>query len=234
MGDLLQLNPPELRFKFELRKNIPVTLSLYNPGDETVAFKVKTTAPKKYCVRPSSGTVEPKTSKEIQVIMQAQREPPPNYSDCKDKFLVQGCLVPKDAKDVSGDVFERATDVKQTKLRVILTTPPKPPSPVPEGDEGDNSGGAVSIPAAREEAADQGPQDAASLTSENKQLREYVRKLESDRNVIKRQLDLWEEQGRGGGAGGKQASGIAAGGFTLIHLLIATVVALGLGYFLHK
>ena len=92
----------------------------------------------------------------LQVIMQAQREPPPSYSDCKDKFLVQGCLVPKDAKDVSGDVFERATDVKQTKLRVVLTTPPKPPSPVPEGDEGDNSGGAVSIPAAREEVADQG------------------------------------------------------------------------------
>lgn len=92
----------------------------------------------------------------LQVIMQAQREPPPSYSDCKDKFLVQGCLVPKDAKDVSGDVFERATDVKQTKLRVVLTTPPKPPSPVPEGDEGDNSGGAVSIPAAREETAEQG------------------------------------------------------------------------------
>ena len=49
-----------------------------------------------------------------------------------------------------------------------------------------------------------GPQDVPTLTSENKQLREYVRKLESDRNVIKRQLDLWEEQGRGGGSGGKQ------------------------------
>lgn len=46
-----------------------------------------------------------------------------------------------------------------------------------------------------------GSQDVGSLTAENKQLRDYVRKLESDR---KHQLDLWQEAGRGGGAGGKQ------------------------------
>lgn len=67
MGEYLQLSPPELKFRFELRKNIPVTLSLHNPGDEPVAFKVKTTAPKKYCVRPSSGVVDPKATKDIQV-----------------------------------------------------------------------------------------------------------------------------------------------------------------------
>lgn len=40
MGDFLELSPSELRFRFELRKNIPVTLSLTNTGDERVAFKV--------------------------------------------------------------------------------------------------------------------------------------------------------------------------------------------------
>ena len=44
MGDYLQLSPPELKFRFELRKNIPVTLSLHNPGTERVAFKVELTA----------------------------------------------------------------------------------------------------------------------------------------------------------------------------------------------
>ena len=44
MGDYLQLSPPELKFRFELRKNIPVTLSLHNPGTERVAFKVQLTA----------------------------------------------------------------------------------------------------------------------------------------------------------------------------------------------
>lgn len=75
----------------------------------------------------------------VQVIMQAQRENPPSFTDCKDKFLVQSCLVGSDIKDVSGDVFDKAQDVKQTKLRVVLTSPPKPPSPVPEGVEEDAS-----------------------------------------------------------------------------------------------
>jgi hypothetical protein len=45
----------------------PVTshMSLKNPADKKVAFKIKTTAPKKYCVRPNCGIVEPKSSVEI-------------------------------------------------------------------------------------------------------------------------------------------------------------------------
>lgn len=34
-------------------------LKLTNPTDKNVCFKVKTTAPKRYCVRPNSGFVEP-------------------------------------------------------------------------------------------------------------------------------------------------------------------------------
>jgi hypothetical protein len=38
----LVINPTELRFRFELRKTIPVTLSLTNPaGSNRVAFKVR-------------------------------------------------------------------------------------------------------------------------------------------------------------------------------------------------
>lgn len=57
----------ELRFRFELRKNVTATLSLHNPGSDCVAFKLKTTAPKKFAVRPSSGIVEPGTTKEVHV-----------------------------------------------------------------------------------------------------------------------------------------------------------------------
>ena len=55
--------PPRL----ELRKNVTATLSLHNPGSDRVAFKLKTTAPKKFAVRPSSGIVEPGTTKEVHV-----------------------------------------------------------------------------------------------------------------------------------------------------------------------
>ena len=42
----------------ELKKQIPATIRLYNSGNEEIAFKVKTTAPKKYCVKPNTGFVK--------------------------------------------------------------------------------------------------------------------------------------------------------------------------------
>jgi hypothetical protein len=50
---------------------------------------VKTTAPKKYCVKPNTGFVAPGQAQTVHVIMQAQREWPTDINSCKDKFLVQ-------------------------------------------------------------------------------------------------------------------------------------------------
>lgn len=36
-------------------------MKLTNPIDKKVCFKIKTTAPKKYCVRPNSGVLDPKS-----------------------------------------------------------------------------------------------------------------------------------------------------------------------------
>ena len=41
---------------------VTADLKLTNPSDKTVCFKVKTTAPKRYCVRPNSGVLDPKKS----------------------------------------------------------------------------------------------------------------------------------------------------------------------------
>lgn len=40
-------------------------MSLKNPTDKKILFKIKTTAPKKYCVRPNCGAIEGKSSIEI-------------------------------------------------------------------------------------------------------------------------------------------------------------------------
>lgn len=77
------------------RKGLKATLSITNPTDEVVMFKVKTTAPKKYCVKPNQGEIPPKGTKEIQVNLQigaksADGSKFPSAGDaCKDKFLVQ-------------------------------------------------------------------------------------------------------------------------------------------------
>lgn len=43
---------------------------LKNPSYKKVAFKIKTTAPKRYCVRPNCGEIGPKDEAEISGILQ--------------------------------------------------------------------------------------------------------------------------------------------------------------------
>jgi len=100
--------------------------------------QIKTTSPKKYCVRPNSGIVPPRSTSDVIVTMQEQKEAPPDMQ-CKDKFLVQSVIVAEDtsAKDITGDMFTKKSGnvVDEVKLRVVYVPPPKPPSPVREGSE---------------------------------------------------------------------------------------------------
>ena len=49
-----------------LTQLVKVTLSVANNNHQPVAFKVKTTAPKSFCVRPNSGRIEPGERVEVQ------------------------------------------------------------------------------------------------------------------------------------------------------------------------
>lgn len=67
-----------------------------NPNTDPVAFKVKTTAPRQYCVRPNSGRIEAGAEVEVQVLLQAMKEDPPLDYKCRDKFLVQSLAITAD------------------------------------------------------------------------------------------------------------------------------------------
>ncbi|KAG0457160.1 hypothetical protein HPP92_022317, partial [Vanilla planifolia] len=139
-GELLGIEPPELKFPFELRKQISCPLQLFNKTDDHIAFKVKTTNPKKYCVRPNNGVVLPRSTCDVIVTMQAQREAPADMQ-CKDKFLVQSAVINPGitATEITAEMFSRESGnkVDEVKLRVVYVSPPRPPSPVHEGsDEG--------------------------------------------------------------------------------------------------
>ncbi|KAI0304278.1 VAMP-associated protein [Multifurca ochricompacta] len=83
-----------LGFNRPLTQNVKRSLSITNPNADPISFKIKTTAPKLYCVRPNSGKVEPGQTVEVQVMLQAMKEEPPLNSKCKDKFLIQSMLIP--------------------------------------------------------------------------------------------------------------------------------------------
>ncbi|MBA0740914.1 hypothetical protein Gogos_014097 [Gossypium gossypioides] len=137
-ADLLSIEPLELKFPFELRKQISCALQLSNKTDNYVAFKVKTTNPKKYCVRPNTGVVLPRSTCDVIVTMQAQKEAPPDMQ-CRDKFLLQSVKVNDgaSAKDITAEMFNKEAGhvVEECKLRVVYVSPPQPPSPVREGSE---------------------------------------------------------------------------------------------------
>ncbi|KAK4344892.1 hypothetical protein RND71_035068 [Anisodus tanguticus] len=136
-GELLQIEPVELQFPFELKKQISCSMQLTNKSDNYVAFKVKTTNPKKYCVRPNTGIVMPHSASEVIVTMQAQKEAPPDMQ-CKDKFLLQSVVASPGAtaKDITPEMFNKESGnyVEDCKLKVVYV-PPQLPSPVREGSE---------------------------------------------------------------------------------------------------
>uniref|UniRef100_A0A804NU93 MSP domain-containing protein n=1 Tax=Zea mays TaxID=4577 RepID=A0A804NU93_MAIZE len=59
---LLRVCPSDLKMPFEVKKHSSACLELVNRTDRWVAFKVKTTNPRKYSVRPASGVVQPRGS----------------------------------------------------------------------------------------------------------------------------------------------------------------------------
>ncbi|KAG7440878.1 VAMP-associated protein [Guyanagaster necrorhizus] len=120
------LNPSNtLGFTRPLTVLVKRSLSITNPNAQPIAFKVKTTAPRLYCVRPNSGRVEPGETVEVSVMLQAMKEEPPINAKCKDKFLIQSTLItPEKESRALQDIWsvtEGATDdtkVFQQKLKV--------------------------------------------------------------------------------------------------------------------
>ncbi|XP_068662348.1 vesicle-associated protein 2-2-like isoform X2 [Aristolochia californica] len=132
--ELLSIQPNELKFTFEVKKQSFCSVQLVNHTDQYVAYKVKTTSPKKYCVRPNIGIVLPNSTCDFTVTMQAQRVAPPDMQ-CKDKFLIQSTVVPfgSTEEDISATTFAKESGrfIEEDKLRVVLVSPPHSPVLLP-------------------------------------------------------------------------------------------------------
>lgn len=194
----------QLVFRFEPNRHIPVSLAMKNLTNKKVAFKVKTTNPKKYCVRPSSGLVDGKGSRDITVTLNAQKTTPGNFQNCRDKFLIQATVVGSSVNTVTSELFDDAAkkdELQQTKLRVQMLPPAHPPSPVPEeGTQGDETL-QMSTPLST------GP-----------------RVTFADQQYQQQQQYRHEMQQRGGAA-------TTSGGFGVLYILCVALLAFMLGYF---
>lgn len=233
MGDQVEVTPQDLKFRFQLNKQLLGNISISNPMSSRVAFKIKTTAPKKYVVRPSSGIVDAKSSMSIQVIMQAQKDYPADFQNCKDKFMVQTTVMAADEDQLTPDTFNKEVrkDLKETRLRVVLEGPAAPPSPVPEANENDDEG-------ARAEQTDTRLKttlsDLSNVTAENKGLKDTVDKLTKERDELRRLLDQiqLQQSNKPAAAQAAQAQDPALKfRVSMIHIILVAIIGFLIGHF---
>uniref|UniRef100_A0A1B6DRX8 MSP domain-containing protein n=1 Tax=Clastoptera arizonana TaxID=38151 RepID=A0A1B6DRX8_9HEMI len=84
----------ELKFRGPFTSPVTSYLRLKNPTKKnTIGFKIKTTAPKKYCVRPNSGTLAPLCYTRVAITLQPF-DFDPNEKN-KHKFMVQTMIAPE-------------------------------------------------------------------------------------------------------------------------------------------
>ncbi|XP_059188313.1 vesicle-associated membrane protein-associated protein B-like isoform X2 [Centropristis striata] len=120
---VLVLEPQhELKFRGPFTDVVTATLKLTNPTDRNVCFKVKTTAPRRYCVRPNSGIIDAGSSINVSVMLQPFDYDPNEKS--KHKFMVQSMLAPYDMTDMEG-VWKEAKpeELMDSKLRCAFEMP---------------------------------------------------------------------------------------------------------------
>lgn len=118
---ILQLNPAsEIVFEGPFDKVVTSYLELKNPSNERVCFKVKTTAPRRYCVRPNSGIVGPAGKQRIAIMLQPI-EHDSQSERSKHKFMVQSTIMANEDTNLD-EVWKSAQqeDIMDSKLRCVF------------------------------------------------------------------------------------------------------------------
>jgi len=112
----------ELSFVGPFTTAVSAVMSLTNPSDRKVCFKIKTTAPKRYCVKPNSGVIDAKQAVQVAVSLQPF-EYDPNEKN-RHKFMVQAMFAPEG--EINPDTLWKETDGSQlmdSKLKCVFVMP---------------------------------------------------------------------------------------------------------------
>lgn len=121
LEQVLVLNPPnELTFTGPFTSVVSRELRLTNPSTKKVLFKVKTTAPKRYCVRPNSGVLEPNSQITVSVMLQPFDYDPNDKNS--HKFMVQSLFVPSGSSETQDLLWKEAnpSQLMDSKLRCVF------------------------------------------------------------------------------------------------------------------
>lgn len=187
-SNLVQLEPADrLTFQKVHNDSQPnsytscVTLRLTNKSGGYVAFKVKTTAPKAYLVRPSSGTLGPQGETEVSIILQLSG----NDQVSSHRFLVQAASTSSEAP-VSKDTwatFDKES-VQEQRLSVHLEEAQSQPTSAVHANAPSEPSGAVPEARSREPAQPEAPETLDSLRQKYENLSGYVKTVEKQKEKL--------------------------------------------------
>jgi len=220
-GTFLEIQPSELAFPFEIMRQSSCSMQLTNKTDHYVAFKVKTTNPKQYCVRPNIGVVLPGSTCDVTVTMQAQKASPSDMQ-CKDKFLVQSVAAENGAtaQEINAAMFNKEPGkvVDEFKLRVVYV-PTTTPNPIPEESEL-----GASAPSYSQENGISHSTMPLSATSVISKLTEEKMSAIQQNQKLRQELELLR----------KESSKTSGGGFSITFLFVVGLLGIIVGYILKR
>ncbi|KAH3677185.1 hypothetical protein WICMUC_001766 [Wickerhamomyces mucosus] len=127
----ISITPNLLEFRPPFTKPSTEIITITNHSNETAAFKVKTTAPKVYCVRPNAAIVEPNQSIDVSIILLGLKEEPTQDYKCNDKFLIVALPSPYDLGESTvaeswpklEAEFKQQSVSKKIKVKYVLDEP---------------------------------------------------------------------------------------------------------------
>jgi len=106
--------PSTLSFAIAVNKVAVQTLHAVNHSSTTAySYKVKTTNPKRYSVRPNVGVMWPGESARVTFQLPVMRELPPDITKCKDKFQV---LTMPLSEELANELLELPAEERRDRL----------------------------------------------------------------------------------------------------------------------
>ncbi|XDV48200.1 hypothetical protein PO909_017652 [Leuciscus waleckii] len=235
LEQILILDPSsDLRFRGPFTDVVTTNLKLRNPSDRRVCFKVKTTAPRRYCVRPNSGLIDPGATVTISVMLQPFDYDPNEKS--KHKFMVQTIFAPPGATDLEAMWKDaKPDDLMDSKLRCVFDMP----SDTEKMSELESTKAASGVSASRAE----GPSGARSMDDaemrkvmeECKRLQTEVGKLHEENRQLKDEGLRMRKANQYDSSVSKSSSMLSKDpGSRSLPSLLVVIAAIFIGFFLGK
>eukprot|EP00361_Fabrea_salina_P004211 CAMPEP_0202425526 /NCGR_PEP_ID=MMETSP1345-20130828/159_1 /ASSEMBLY_ACC=CAM_ASM_000843 /TAXON_ID=342563 /ORGANISM="Fabrea Fabrea salina" /LENGTH=224 /DNA_ID=CAMNT_0049035775 /DNA_START=370 /DNA_END=1044 /DNA_ORIENTATION=+ len=210
---LLVMDPnTDLCFEFVPNATATTILHLKNIHSENVAFKVKTTAPRAYLVRPNQGILRSNEAKELNIIMQPLGEHPGEVNHRFKVLAASTSLSPKATSQEVMDFWNSLSNekIQSAKLGVKVEERAQPEPVEPDTQKAD--------------------QKSEHIKSQIKDLGEFNHKLESEKGDLENQLRRIQDDLKRKEEMVKHAEETKNGGFGILHILMCFVAGMIFGY----